>query len=52
LPVSKGDFILIDYTTKIKETSETFDTTSADEAKKSNIFKENARYEPMLVIVG
>jgi peptidylprolyl isomerase len=52
LPVAKGDFILIDYTTKIKETGETFDTTSADEAKKSNIFKENARYEPMLVVVG
>ena len=52
MPVAKGDFILIDYTTRIKETGETFDTTSADEAKKSNIFKENARYEPMLVVVG
>jgi peptidylprolyl isomerase len=52
LPVAKGDFILIDYTTKIKETGETFDTTSAEEAKKGNVFKENTRYEPMLVVVG
>ncbi len=52
MPVAKGDFILIDYTTKIKETGEIFDTTSADVAKKNNIFKENARYEPMLVVVG
>lgn len=52
MPVAKGEFIFIDYTTKIKETGETFDTTSAEEAKKGGIFKENARYEPMLVVVG
>jgi len=52
LPVAKGEFLLIDYTTKIKETGELFDTTSAEEAKKGNIFKEGTRYEPMLVVVG
>lgn len=52
MPVAKGEFVLIEYTTKIKETGETFDTTSAEEAKKENIFKESARYEPMLVVVG
>lgn len=52
MPVAKGDFVLIDYTTRIKETGELFDTTSAEEAKKGNIFKEGSRYEPMLVVVG
>lgn len=52
MSVVKGEFVLIDYTTKIKETGELFDTTSAEEAKKGNIFKEGARYEPMLVVVG
>jgi len=52
LPVVKGDFILIDYTTKIKETGEVFDTTSIEEAKKGGVYKEGSRYEPMLVVVG
>lgn len=52
LSVEKGDFILIDYVTTIKETGEVFDTTSEDKAKESGILKENAVYEPMLVVVG
>lgn len=52
MPVAKGDFVLIDYTTRIKETGEFFDTTSAEEAKKGNIYRESTRYEPMLVVVG
>jgi len=52
LPIAKGDFVLIDQTTKIKETGELFDTTSAEEAKKGGIYKEGTRYEPMLVVVG
>jgi peptidylprolyl isomerase len=52
LSVAKGEFILIDYTTRIRETGDLFDTTSGEEAKKGNIFKEGSRYEPMLVVVG
>ncbi len=52
LSVEKGDFILIDYITTIKETGEIFDTTSEDQAKESGILKENTVYEPMLVVVG
>ncbi|MFH0896683.1 MAG: FKBP-type peptidyl-prolyl cis-trans isomerase [Candidatus Bathyarchaeota archaeon] len=52
MPVEKGNYILVDYVTKIKETGETFDTTIAEEAKKGEIFKENAIYEPMFIIVG
>ena len=52
LSVEKGDFILIDYVTTIKETGEVFDTTSEDKAKESGILKENTVYEPMLIVVG
>jgi peptidylprolyl isomerase len=52
MPIEKGDFILIDYVTKIQETGETFDTTLEDEAKKGGIFKGDAVYEPMLIVVG
>ncbi len=52
LPVAIGDFILVDYTTRIRETGEVFDTTSIEEAKKGGIYKEGSRYEPMLVVVG
>ncbi|RJX16456.1 peptidylprolyl isomerase [Candidatus Bathyarchaeota archaeon] len=50
--VGKGDFILMDYIAKIKETNTIFDTTFVEEAKKAGIFKENNVYEPMLVVVG
>jgi peptidylprolyl isomerase len=52
MPIKKGDFILLDYTAKIKETDELFDTTDAEVAKKSGIFQEKGVYEPVLVIVG
>jgi peptidylprolyl isomerase len=52
MPVEKGNYILVDYVTKIKETGETFDTTMTEEAKKGLIFKENTIYEPMFIIVG
>jgi len=52
LTVEKGDFILVDYVTKIKETGETFDTTLEEEAKKGGIFKGDTVYEPMLIVVG
>ncbi|MEM2094238.1 MAG: FKBP-type peptidyl-prolyl cis-trans isomerase [Candidatus Bathyarchaeia archaeon] len=52
MPVAKGDFILLDYTMRIKETGELFDTTSEEEAKKAGVYKEGSRYEPILIIVG
>jgi len=52
LQVAKGDFILIDYVAKVKETGEIFDTSIAEVAKKANLYRENTIYEPMLVVVG
>ncbi len=48
----ENDFVLIDYTARIKETGELIDTTSADVAKKHGKYSEEKVYEPLLVIVG
>ena len=52
MPLQKGDFILIDYTAKVKETNEVFDTTKDDVAKKEHLHKEGQIHEPELVVVG
>jgi len=52
MPIQKGDFILINYTAKVKETNETFDTTIEETAKKERLYKEGETYEPKLVVVG
>ncbi len=52
MALQKGDFILINYTAKVKETNEVFDTTKEDVAKKEHLFKEGKMYEPKLVVVG
>ena len=52
MPVEKGDFILLDYVAKVKETGEIFDTSIAETAKEAKIYRENTLYEPMLVVVG
>jgi len=52
MPFEKGDFLLIDYVAKVKETGEVFDTTIEDVAKKERLYKEGEIYEPRLVAVG
>jgi peptidylprolyl isomerase len=52
MALQKGDFILISYTAKVKETNEVFDTTHEDVAKKEHLYKEGKMYEPKLVVVG
>jgi peptidylprolyl isomerase len=52
MAVQKGDFILIDYIAKVKETGEVFDTTKEDVAKKERLYKEGENYEPKLVVLG
>jgi len=52
MALQKGDFILIDYNAKVKETNEVFDTTHEDVAKKEHLYKEGKIYEPKLVVVG
>ena len=52
MPLQKGDFILINYTAKVKETNEVFDTTLEEVAKKEHLYKEGEMYEPKLVVIG
>jgi len=52
MPFEKGDFVLIDYVAKVKETGEVFDTTVEDVAKKERLYKEGEIYEPKLVVIG
>jgi peptidylprolyl isomerase len=52
MTLQKGDFILINYTGKIKETNEVFDTTNEETAKKEHLHKEGEIYEPKLVVIG
>jgi peptidylprolyl isomerase len=52
MPLEKGDFILINYTAKVKETNKVFDTTLEEVAKKEHIYKEGEIYEPKLVVIG
>ncbi len=52
MSLQKGDFALINYSAKVKETSDIFDTTYEDVAKKEHLFKEGRIYEPKLVVIG
>jgi FKBP-type peptidyl-prolyl cis-trans isomerase 2 len=52
MPFEKGDFVLINYVAKVKETGEVFDTTIEDVAKKERLYKEGEIYEPKLVAMG
>ncbi|MBS7626298.1 peptidylprolyl isomerase [Candidatus Bathyarchaeota archaeon] len=52
MPLSKGDFILINLTSKIKESGEVIETTMEDVAKESNIYSSENIYEPRFIIVG
>ncbi len=51
-PFNEGDFILIEYTAKVKETGNIIDTTNEDVAKKEGIYESNRIYGPTLVVLG
>ncbi|MDR2203882.1 MAG: peptidylprolyl isomerase [Nitrososphaerota archaeon] len=48
----KGDFILLNYTGKVKETNEVFDTTYEEVSKSERLHKEGEVFEPKLVVIG
>jgi len=52
LTFKKGQLILLDYTAKIKDSGEVFETTLEDEAKKHSLHESNVKYMPKLVSVG
>jgi FKBP-type peptidyl-prolyl cis-trans isomerase 2 len=52
MPVKKGDFIRLDYTGKIQETNEVFDTTNQEVAEEAEILSENKTYGAIPIVVG
>jgi len=52
LTFNKGSLILIDYTAKVKDSDEVFDTTIEENAKKHSIHEQNVKYQPKLVSIG
>ncbi len=49
---NKGSLILVDYTAKVKDSDEVFDTTIEEDAKKHSIHEQNVKYHPKLVSIG
>ena len=52
MALQKGSFVILDYTARVKETSEVFDTTVEETAKKERLYKEGEIYEPKLIVIG
>ena len=53
MPLEKGSLILVDYTARVKDTNEVFETTREEEAKKAaELYDPTRKYEPRLVSVG
>jgi len=52
LTFNKSSLILIDYTAKVKDAEEIFDTTIEEDAKKHSIYETDVKYQPKLVSIG
>jgi len=52
LTFDKSSLILVDYTAKVKDSDEVFDTTIEEDAKKHSIYEQNVKYQPKLVSIG
>jgi peptidylprolyl isomerase len=52
MTLEKGSLILLDYTAKIKDTNEIFETTRENDVKDSENFDPARKYEPRLLGVG
>ena len=52
MAIDNGDFVRVNFTGKIKETDEVFDTTYDEIAQEAGIFDENKTYKPIPIVVG
>jgi FKBP-type peptidyl-prolyl cis-trans isomerase SlyD len=52
MPLDKSTLVLVDYTARVKDTNEIFETTREEEAKKTDHYDPTRKYEPRLVSVG
>lgn len=52
MPIKKHDFVELDYTGRVKDTDEVFDTTEEKTAKDAQVFTQGAAYKPVIICVG
>ena len=52
MAVKPGDFLLVNYTLKVKESGETVDTTFDSVAKEARIHREGAVFRPKFLVLG
>lgn len=52
MAINSGDFVKLNFTGKIKENDEVFDTTYEDVAKEAEIYDEKRDYSPVEIVVG
>ena len=50
--VKRGDFVELDYTAKVKNTGDVFDTTNEEIAKAAGVNSEGVSYGPVIVCIG
>lgn len=52
MPIKAGDFILLNYVCKVKESGEIVDTTLEAKAKEAKLHGEGDTYEPYFLVLG
>ncbi|MDO5848229.1 MAG: peptidylprolyl isomerase [Methanobrevibacter sp.] len=52
MAINNGDFVRLNFTGKVKETDDVFDTTYEDVAKDAEIYMEDRTYKPIPIVVG
>ncbi len=52
MSIENGDFVRVNFTGKIIETDEVFDTTYEEIAQEADIYVENKEYVPIPIVVG
>ena len=52
MAINNGDFVRVNFTGKIKDTEDVFDTTYDEIAQEAGLFDENKTYKPIPIVVG
>ena len=52
MAINDGDFVRVNFTGKIKETDDVFDTTFEEVAIEAGLYDENKTYKPIPIVVG
>lgn len=52
MAIENGDFVKIEFTGKVEETGDVFDTTNQDVAEEAGIYNKEKNYGPIPIVVG